>query len=196
MKIERLDHLVLTVRSIEDTCHFYSTVLGMDIVFFEEGRRALSFGDQKINLHELGGEREPHAQNVHLGSADLCFIADTSLAAVMEHLQPFGVKILKGPVERTGAHGKIRSVYFRDPDGNLIEIGEYIEKASATTDSKSTSLVPPPPMPVQVAAKAPDVGLKFNPLPPPPSVPKPEVSVPVGEAKYSPLPPPPPVKKS
>src|SRR5258706_279944 len=128
MKIESLDHLVLTVRNVEDTCHFYSKVLGMDIEIFESGRRALTFGTQKINLHELGSERKPHAMHPTLGSADLCFISETELTAVMEHLKPFGVKIVEGPVERTGATGKLRSIYFNDPDGNLIEVAELIEK--------------------------------------------------------------------
>jgi catechol 2,3-dioxygenase-like lactoylglutathione lyase family enzyme len=197
MKIERLDHLVLTVKNIEDTCHFYSKVLGMDIVFYESGRRALSFGNQKINLHETGNEIKPYALYPTPGSADLCFISDTSTAAVMEHLQPFGVKILAGPVEREGASGKIRSVYFRDPDQNLIEVAEYIEQTSGATDKKSTTLVPPPPMSAQVAAKAPEVAANFNPLlPPPPVVKKVEVAVPAGKVDFTPLPPPPPLKRS
>ena len=199
MKIERLDHLVLTVRNIEDTCHFYSTVLGMDIVFFESGRRALSFGNQKINLRQWGKHRsQPFAALYPTpGSADLCFISDTSIAAVMEHLLPFGIKILEGPVERTGATGRIRSVYFRDPDMNLIEVAEYIEQTSGAADKKSTTLVPPPPMPVQVAAKAPEVAASFNPMmPPPPVIKKEEVSVPAGKVDFTPLPPPPPLKRS
>jgi catechol 2,3-dioxygenase-like lactoylglutathione lyase family enzyme len=198
MKIERLDHLVLTVRNVEDACHFYSTVLGMEIVFFESGHRALTVGDQRINLHEAGSEMKPHAQNPTVGSADLCFISDTPLPAVMEHLRPFGVKIVEGPVEHTGAAGKIRSIYFRDPDNNLIEVGEYAEQKSAATDKKSSALVPPPPLPPEAALSAPDIGMRFTPLPPPPTL-KPEVSVPVGAGgakQFTPLPPPPPLKKS
>jgi catechol 2,3-dioxygenase-like lactoylglutathione lyase family enzyme len=197
MKIERLDHLVLTVRNIEDTCHFYSTVLGMDIVFFESGRRALSFGNQKINLHEAGSEIKPHAAHPTTGSADLCLISDTSLAAFIEHLQPFGVKIVEGPVERTGATGKIRSIYFNDPDQNLIEVAEYVEQTSNAADKKSTTLVPPPPMSAQVAAKAPEVAANFNPMmPPPPVIKKAEVAIPAGKVDFTPLPPPPPLKRS
>jgi catechol 2,3-dioxygenase-like lactoylglutathione lyase family enzyme len=196
MKIERLDHLVLTVKNVEDTCHFYSTVLGMEIVFFESGRRALSFGNQKINLHEAGSEIKPHAQNPTVGSGDLCFISDTPLPAVIEHLRPFGVKIEEGPVEHTGAMGKIRSIYFRDPDNNLIEVGEYAEQSSAATDRKSSTLAPPPPLAPEAASTAPDVGLRFSPLPPPPAI-KPEVAVPAGGGRPSnPVPPPPPLKRS
>ncbi|HWB59395.1 MAG TPA: VOC family protein [Chthoniobacteraceae bacterium] len=198
MKIERLDHLVLTVRSVEDTCHFYSTVLGMEILFFESGRRALSFGNQKINLHEAGSEIKPHASHPTVGSADLCFISDTPLPAVIEHLRPFGVKIIEGPVEHMGALGKIKSIYFNDPDNNLIEVGEYAEQAASSTDKKSNVMAPPPPISAEVALQAPDVGLRFSPLPPPPAM-KPEVAVPVGAGgakQFEPLPPPPPLKHS
>ncbi len=198
MKIERLDHIVLTVRNVEDACHFYSTVLGLEIVFFESGRRALSFGNQKINLHEAGSEIKPHAQHPTVGSADLCFISDTPLPAVIEHLRPFGVKIEAGPAEHAGANGKIRSIYFRDPDNNLIEVGEYIEKSSSAADKKSSALVPPPPLSEEAAVEAPDTGTRFSPLPPPPVL-KPEVAVPVGTGgarQFVPLPPPPPLKRS
>ena len=198
MKIERLDHLVLTVRSVEDTCHFYSTVLGMEIIFFESGRRALSFGNQKINLHEAGSEIKPHASHPTVGSGDLCFISDTPLPAVIEHLKPFGVKIEEGPVEHAGALGKIKSIYFRDPDNNLIEVGEYAEQSSSAADKKSATLVPPPPLAPEEALAAPDVGLRFSPLPPPPAM-KPEVAAPVvagGAKQFDPLPPPPPLKRS
>ncbi len=195
MKIERLDHLVLTVRNVEDACHFYSTVLGMEIVFFESGRRALSFGNQKINLHEAGSEIKPHALHPTVGSADLCFISDTPLPAVIEHLRPFGIKIVEGPVEHMGATGKIRSVYFCDPDNNLIEVGEYAEQSSAATDKKSTTLVPPPPLTREAQMAAPDIGMRFTPLPPPPAVQR-EVAIAAGEPQYNPLPPPPPLKHS
>ena len=126
MKIDRLDHLVLTVSNIEVTCKFYSTVLGLEIVSFGSGRRAMAFGSQKINLHEAGREYLPHAQHPTPGSADLCFISSILLSSVLDHLRACAVPILEGPVERTGAAGKIRSVYIRDPDQNLIEISEYI----------------------------------------------------------------------
>jgi catechol 2,3-dioxygenase-like lactoylglutathione lyase family enzyme len=126
MKIERLDHLVLTVNDIEATCRFYSTVLGMQIVSFGSGRRALAFGNQKLNLHERGREYLPHAEHPMPGSGDLCFIAAVPLASVLDHLNACAVSIVEGPVERTGATGKIRSVYIRDPDRNLIEISECV----------------------------------------------------------------------
>jgi catechol 2,3-dioxygenase-like lactoylglutathione lyase family enzyme len=125
MKIARLDHLVLTVRDIEETCRFYSTILGMEVVTFGAGRRALSFGNQKLNLHEAGREFEPHAEKPTPGSADLCFICAVPLSNVVDHLRACATPLVEGPVERSGATGKILSVYLRDPDKNLIEISEY-----------------------------------------------------------------------
>ncbi|WP_264739025.1 VOC family protein [Cytobacillus firmus] len=122
MKIERLDHLVLTVQSIEKTCDFYSKVLGMEIITFGEGRKALRFGIQKINLHQKGNEYEPKALNPAAGSGDLCFITKTGINEVTKHLECCNIAIEEGPVERTGALGAITSVYIRDPDGNLIEL--------------------------------------------------------------------------
>ena len=126
MQISHLDHLVLTVADLETTIDFYTRVLGMSVVTFGQNRQALVYGSQKINLHELGNEFEPKAMQVKAGSADLCFIAVTPLLQVIEHLQAQQVEILEGPVERTGAVGKILSVYIRDPDGNLIEIANYL----------------------------------------------------------------------
>ncbi len=105
MKIDRLDHLVLTVADIEKTCEFYNVVMGMEIVDFGEGRRALTFGRQKINLHLQGKEFEPKATHPLPGSADLCFIADTPLSEVIAHLEKSGVFVIEGPVPRTGATG-------------------------------------------------------------------------------------------
>ncbi|MBD9483331.1 VOC family protein [Pseudomonas sp. PDM14] len=122
MRIERLDHLVLTVADIEVTCDFYSHVLGMRAIRFGEGRTALNFGEQKINLHQRGAEFEPKAERPTPGSADLCFIVSTALEQVIEHLHACGVAIEEGPVARTGATGPIVSVYIRDPDRNLIEL--------------------------------------------------------------------------
>ena len=127
MKIDRLDHLVLTVKNIEQTCEFYSQMLGMEVIAFGENRRALSFGSQKINLHESGKEFEPKAQTPTPGSADLCFLTNTPLEDVIEHLHRHEVEIIEGPVKRTGAVGQILSVYFRDPDKNLIEVSNYME---------------------------------------------------------------------
>jgi catechol 2,3-dioxygenase-like lactoylglutathione lyase family enzyme len=123
--IDRLDHLVLTVRDVEATCAFYSRVLHMEPVTFAGGRRALSFGHQKLNLHPAEAPISPHASHPTPGSADLCFITTTPIAEVVIHLQSLGVSITEGPVCRTGATGPITSVYFRDPDFNLIEVSEY-----------------------------------------------------------------------
>jgi catechol 2,3-dioxygenase-like lactoylglutathione lyase family enzyme len=126
MQIEGLDHLVLTVADVGRTRDFYERVLGMEPVVFGEGRHALAFGSQKINLHEAGREFEPKAAVPTPGSADLCFLANVSVAEVVEHLQTNGIEILEGPVGRTGATGPIKSVYFRDPDGNLIEVASRL----------------------------------------------------------------------
>ncbi len=125
MKINRLDHFVLTVKNIAVTCDFYSQVLGMEVITFGQGRKALEFGNQKINLHQAGNEFEPKATLPTPGSADLCFITDTPIAAVFDCLQAYNIDILEGPVPRTGAIGAIESVYVRDPDGNLLEISNY-----------------------------------------------------------------------
>lgn len=122
MKIDAIDHLVLTVKDMETSCDFYSRVLGMAVVTFGQGRKALKFGSQKINLHEQGREFEPKASSPLPGSADLCFVTSVLLDDVMKHLAACDVAIMAGPVERTGAVGPILSVYFRDPDGNLIEV--------------------------------------------------------------------------
>ncbi len=126
MEIERLDHLVLTVANIETTCAFYSRVMGMQVVIFGSGRKALAFGQQKINLHERGKEFEPKAISPTTGSGDLCFITATPLSEVIEHLNRERVTIIEGPAKRTGAIGTLMSIYFRDPDGNLIEVSNYI----------------------------------------------------------------------
>ncbi len=126
MKIDRLDHIVLTVASLDATCAFYSAVLGMEVSEFGAGRKALLFGHQKINLHQAGAEFEPKAKSPTPGSADLCFIAETSLQDVVAHLKGLGIGIEEGPVERTGATGPLESIYLRDPDQNLIEISNYI----------------------------------------------------------------------
>jgi catechol 2,3-dioxygenase-like lactoylglutathione lyase family enzyme len=122
MKIERLDHLVLTVADVQASCDFYARVLGMEVVTFGQGRRALTFGQQKINLHPHGREFEPKARAPTPGSADLCLLIDTPIAQAEAQLHALGVAIEDGPVARTGATGPIQSLYFRDPDGNLIEI--------------------------------------------------------------------------
>jgi catechol 2,3-dioxygenase-like lactoylglutathione lyase family enzyme len=125
VQIARLDHLVLTVADIDATCDFYTRVLGMAMVTFGENRRALTFGAQKINLHQQGREFEPKAHKPVPGSADLCLIAGVPLAEAESHIRAAGVDIIEGPVRRTGATGPIWSVYFRDPDQNLIEVSSY-----------------------------------------------------------------------
>ena len=127
MKINRVDHFVLTVASIEKTCEFYNEVLGMEVVSFGAGRTALKFGQQKINLHQTGNEFDPKATIPTAGSGDFCLIADSSIEEVVAHLQQCGVEIEEGPAPRTGAIGSIMSVYFRDPDGNLLEVSRPIE---------------------------------------------------------------------
>ena len=127
IELQRLDHLVLTVRDIDVTCEFYSRVLGMEVVTFGTSRRALRFGQQKINLHAAESPIVPHAMHPTPGSADLCLVSSSPMAAVLEHLAAAGVFIAEGPVPRTGAVGPITSVYFRDPDLNLIEIAVYEE---------------------------------------------------------------------
>jgi catechol 2,3-dioxygenase-like lactoylglutathione lyase family enzyme len=126
MRIDAIDHLVLTVRDIQIATAFYTRVLGMEAVTFGANRRALAFGAQKINLHEAGRELEPKAATPTPGSADLCFVTTEAPAAVLAHLDACGVEVIEGPVMRTGARGPIASVYFRDPDGNLIEVSSYV----------------------------------------------------------------------
>lgn len=126
MKISHLDHLVLTVADIENTCNFYQTVLGFEVITFKGDRKALKFGHQKINLHQLGNEFEPKALHPTSGSADLCFISETPISEVVTHINQLNIQIEEGPVERTGAMHPILSVYIRDPDQNLIEISNNL----------------------------------------------------------------------
>ena len=127
MRIDRIDHIVITAFDLERTIDFYSKVMGMEPITFAGGRRGLAFGKQKINLHQSGREFEPKALKPTPGSMDLCFITETPLAEVISHLKSHGVAIAQGPVEKTGAPGPMMSVYFRDPDGNLIEVSNYGE---------------------------------------------------------------------
>jgi len=123
--IDHLDHLVLTVADITLTIDFYTNTLGMQVVTFGD-RMALRFGQQKINLHQRGHEFDPKAAHPTPGSCDLCFITKSPLEEVLRHLAHRSIQIEEGPLERTGAVGKLRSVYLRDPDYNLIEISNYI----------------------------------------------------------------------
>ncbi len=125
MKIKSIDHTALTVRDIQATVDFYESTLGMAVEAFGEGRIALKFGTQKINLHQQGNEVEPKAESPTPGSGDLCFVTETPLETAIAHVQNHGVEIIEGPVQRTGAQGPILSFYFRDPDLNLIEVANY-----------------------------------------------------------------------
>ena len=126
MKIESIDHVVLTVRDLDRTCEFYQSVLGFELVTFGAARKGLRFGRQKLNLHVYGKEFEPKALHPTPGSLDLCFITTTPLDEVRRELGEKGISIEVGPVEKVGAVGKLLSVYVRDPDHNLIEIANYV----------------------------------------------------------------------
>jgi catechol 2,3-dioxygenase-like lactoylglutathione lyase family enzyme len=123
MRIRALDHLVLTVADPDATVAFYER-LGMRREVFGDGRLALRFGDQKLNLHRAGAEIEPHAAAPTPGSADVCLLVDGPLAGAEAELARHGIPVELGPVERTGATGPLRSLYLRDPDGNLVELSE------------------------------------------------------------------------
>jgi catechol 2,3-dioxygenase-like lactoylglutathione lyase family enzyme len=125
MKIDSIDHVVFTVKDIKATCDFYTKVLGMEVVTFGEGRKALAFGSQKINLQQLGRESTLIADKPTSGSADICFVTSAPVSEVIAHLNSFGVRLVGGPVERNGARGMMTSVYFRDPDLNLVEVSNY-----------------------------------------------------------------------
>ncbi|UWY59989.1 VOC family protein [Aliarcobacter butzleri] len=133
INILNLDHLVLTVKDIEETVKFYEK-LGMKKEIFGKNRVALKYSNQKINLHKLGSEFEPKAKNVKEGSADLCFIIEQNLEDIVLYLQKEEIKIEEGIVERTGANGKIKSIYLRDPDLNLIELSKGVLEISCQSD--------------------------------------------------------------
>jgi catechol 2,3-dioxygenase-like lactoylglutathione lyase family enzyme len=123
--IDRIDHVVLTVADIHVTINFYTNALGMEAVTFD-GRWALRFGQQKLNLHQRDREFEPKAAHPTPGSGDLCLITEQSLEEVVRHLDKLSIRVEEGPVEQTGAVGKLLSIYFRDPDKNLIEVSNYV----------------------------------------------------------------------
>lgn len=125
MVVKNIDHIVLTVADIDKTIEFYTHIMGFEEVTFGDNRKALTFGNQKINLHQKGHEFEPKAEFPTSGSADLCFIAETDIHDIFEELKQKNIEIIEGIVDRTGAVGKIKSVYFRDPDQNLIEVSNY-----------------------------------------------------------------------
>jgi catechol 2,3-dioxygenase-like lactoylglutathione lyase family enzyme len=126
VKVQRIDHIVLTVADIGRTIAFYERVLGMTAVSFGDGRRALAFGDQKLNLHQAGREFEPKARRPMPGAIDVCFTTDVPLDEVAAHLRSCSVDIELGPVDKIGARRPLRSLYFRDPDGNLVEVSNEV----------------------------------------------------------------------
>jgi len=123
--ITRIDHVVLTVRSLEATCAFYERALGFRRIDEPDRPTALGFGQQKFNIHEVGRTFEPKAQSPTPGAADFCLVTDRPIAEVQRHLESCGVAIELGPVPRAGALGAMVSLYFRDPDGNLVEVSKY-----------------------------------------------------------------------
>jgi catechol 2,3-dioxygenase-like lactoylglutathione lyase family enzyme len=126
--MERLDHIVLTVTDVEKTKNFYVHVMGMKAQTNKLGRVSLMFGQHKINLHQLGNEFRPHAQRPTPGSGDLCFVTSRTIEEIKEHVESQGIVLIEGPVQKEGALGPMMSIYFRDPDGNLIEISRYPDK--------------------------------------------------------------------
>ena len=126
MRVQRIDHIVLTVADLERTIAFYERALGMKAVSFGEGRRGLAFGDQKLNLHQAGREFEPKARRPTPGAIDLCFTTDVPLEDVAAHLRRESIEIEHGPVDKVGARRALRSLYFRDPDGNLVEVSNEV----------------------------------------------------------------------
>ncbi len=126
MEITRLDHFVITVSDLSATCEFYNRVLGMTVKHEKHRPTSLHFGQQKINVHEKGKEFSPRSHVPTVGAADFCIITELPMTKLVEHLKSENVEIEVGPVPRTGAIGKMNSVYFRDPDNNLIEVSNYV----------------------------------------------------------------------
>ena len=126
IKIKSLDHLVITASNLQDTVDFYSRVLGMAHVEFGNGLHAMHFGSQKFNIHDASTDVTPKAENILPGSEDFCLLTETPISGVIAHLRACGVAIEEGPVSRSGAAGTLNSVYFRDPDGNLVEVSNVV----------------------------------------------------------------------
>jgi catechol 2,3-dioxygenase-like lactoylglutathione lyase family enzyme len=128
----RIDHIVLVVKDIENTCSFYSRILGMRVIKVRGGGRELQFGDQKIKLYKEGEGPGQKALNALPGSLDICFVSSISLKHLADHIRSLGVEIIEGPVRRNGAMGPIESIYLRDPDGNLVEVANYLSEGLQT----------------------------------------------------------------
>lgn len=126
IRIKSLDHLVITASDLAETIDFYTRVLGMEHVAFGDNLHSVHFGDQKFNIHDAQTGVSPKARNIVPGSEDFCLISETPVSQVIQHLNECGVAIEEGPVTRSGAAGKLESVYFRDPDGNLVEVSNVI----------------------------------------------------------------------
>jgi catechol 2,3-dioxygenase-like lactoylglutathione lyase family enzyme len=126
IKIKNLDHLVITASDLQATIDFYTRVLGMAHVAFGDNLHAVHFGAQKFNIHDASTDVSPKAENIVPGSEDFCLISETTVSQVIQHLNACGVDIEEGPVMRSGAAGKLESVYFRDPGGNLVEISNVV----------------------------------------------------------------------
>lgn len=127
MTVQGIDHLVLTVADVERTVAFYTEAVGGTAETFAGGRRAVSFGDAKLNLHPADDVYSPHARRPEPGTADFCLVVDEPIASVRERLREAGVEVVHGPVEKVGACGRMESVYVTDPDGNLVELARYEE---------------------------------------------------------------------
>ncbi len=126
--VERINHIVLTVASVRRACHFYKEKLGMEVITFDNNLKALKFGSNKINLHQLGNELEPKARNIHPGSANISFVTKIPIDTVRKELIQKHVLIISDVVEKVDTNGKMKSIYFHDPDGNLLEILNYIDE--------------------------------------------------------------------
>ena len=126
IEIKSLDHLVITASDLQATVRFYSKVLGMEHVEFGDGLHAMHFGNQKFNIHDATTDVRPKARTIVPGSEDFCLLTETPVSEVIRHLQHCGVVIEEGPVNRSGAAGTLESVYFRDPDGNLVEVSNVV----------------------------------------------------------------------
>ena len=127
MNVSTIDHLVLYASDVDETAAWYERVAGGEIETFAAGRTAVRLGDAKLNLHQSGEEYVPHAAEPAVGAGDFCLVVDDAIEAVVDHLEAERESLVAGPVEKTGTHGPMTSVYVRDPDGNLVEFAEYHE---------------------------------------------------------------------